>query len=541
MKRFVYLFLLLSLSVSAFAVEITKENARSLALNAITSRNPSFSVYDAIVTDSINNNQVSFYIVQFKPQGWALISKTNQSEALLGYSADGVFEKNAQPESMRFWLNRYDEQIKNIIQNPSTAASQVKQKASAVVNAAVSPLIKVNWNQTKPYNQFCPSDANGQAIVGCVAVSMAQAMTVARFPDRPVGYFSYFSNTYGNIYIDYDKESAYDWDVIISGSDSKVSAARLLFQCGVSVKMDYSTTASGTQTSYIPGALKTYFSYPSSVTYYSRDSYDGDWSKLVIDELNSGRAVVYSGQDVVRNEGHAFNLDGFDGTSMFHVNWGWGGQNNGYYTIDGLKDSGFDFTAQQGVVVGIRAPSVAPSDITLSSSSVPEQSAVGTVVGAVSVQSEAVNPTYTFELKGPYSILTHGYLPAAFYIEDGNLKTKDVFSLDDGDQSVYIKATNTSNGLFFEKEFDIAVTKSTSAVNYVSSDSNKVFSNDNKSISIQSDEAGEYKLYSISGALISAGNIDGSVTTVSLKEKGGCYIVQIIHRNSIKNYKVLLR
>jgi len=436
MKKIPYLFLLFCLSFSAFAVEITKQNARSLALNAITDRDPSFAAYDAIVSDSINNKQVSFYIVQFKPQGWALISKTDQAEALLGYSADGVFTRNSQPESMKFWLKKYDDQIKYVIQNPSTAAINVRKKSTSATNTAVLPLIQVNWNQTKPYNQYCPTDANGQAIVGCVAVSMAQAMTVARYPDRPVGYFSYFSNTYGNIYIDYDKEPAYDWNVIISGSDSKVSAARLLFQCGVSVKMDYSTTASGTQTSYIPGALKTYFSYPSSVTYYSRDSYDGDWSKLVINELNNGRAVVYSGLDVQRNEGHAFNLDGYDGTSMFHVNWGWSGQNNGYYTIDGLKDSGFDFTSQQGVVVGIRAPSVAPSDIALSSNSVQEQSAVGTVVGTVTVQSEAVNPTYTFELKGSYSIFTHGYLPASFYIEDGNLKTKDVFSVDEGDQSV---------------------------------------------------------------------------------------------------------
>lgn len=32
----------------------------------------------------------------------------------------------------------------------------------------------------------------------------------------------------------------------------------------------------------------------------------------------------------------SFNVDGYDGNSGYHVNWGWGGNGDGYFRLDNL-------------------------------------------------------------------------------------------------------------------------------------------------------------------------------------------------------------
>lgn len=56
---------------------------------------------------------------------------------------------------------------------------------------------------------------------------------------------------------------------------------------------------------------------------------------MLINEIESGRPVPYGGV-TRRNEGHFFVLDGIDADGLYHVNWGWGGMDNGYFLISSL-------------------------------------------------------------------------------------------------------------------------------------------------------------------------------------------------------------
>ncbi len=116
------------------------------------------------------------------------------------------------------------------------SATRPLRAATRATKAAVAPLIKVNWNQSGSYKKYCPKDGNGQAIVGCVAVGMAQAMSVAQWPERSVGRIRLRQQD-GYQYINYDKEPAYNWDAILSGANGNDDVARLLWHCGVAVKM----------------------------------------------------------------------------------------------------------------------------------------------------------------------------------------------------------------------------------------------------------------------------------------------------------------
>lgn len=453
--------------LSLKAAEVSQEQASAIAQLLMAERVSDFNTRVQTVKTVYYKGQTVYHIVQFAEGGWALISADDHSMPLIGYSGEGVYQSDGQPDNVRTMMEGYAEQVIDHAMQPwkrHIGWEEARRPHAAKTRATtkVEPLINVNWNQTGSYQKYCPTGADGTAVVGCVAVGMAQAMSVAKWPDRPIGNYGYTHATYGSIYIDYDAEPAYNWPDILSGANGKDDVARLLYHCGVAVNMDYGVGGSGTQSHYIVSALQRNFKYPASVKYYSRGSYEGDWHQLVLTELLEGRAVAYSGSDPVKNYGHCFNLDGYDG-AFFHVNWGWGGNNNGYFGLDGLKDATMDmnYTDGQGVVVGIRPPSEKPSDILLSNTSVKANEPAGTVVGEVTVESEAENPEYDFKVLGEYSPIFHTNLPVPFAIEDGNLVTTDVLSADDGDRNIEITATNKKNLGSVTRHFTIKVSGGT--------------------------------------------------------------------------------
>lgn len=469
----------------------------------------------------------AYYVVNFAPQGWVLVSADDAVIPILGYSPTGHFETMNQPINIQGWLTNYADEIVRTAQQTSVGRHKDWKEldngsvASRAAGDKVSPLIKVTWNQGSPYNKYCPSDASGRAVVGCVAVAMAQAMSVAQYPERPVGSYSYASSKYGNMYINYDKEPVYNWNDILSGANGKDDVARLLWHCGVSIDMDYNPDGSGTQTSYIPKALKRNFSYPESVTYYSRSSYTGDWKALIVNELQAGRAVCYSGADLTKGYGHCFNLDGYDGNNMFHVNWGWGGQNDGYFPLDGLKDAtmDMDYTAQQGVVVGIRPPSDKPSDIFLSSTTVKENQPVGTVVAEVTVSSEATNPVYEYSLRGSYSEILHDYIKVPFTIENNQLKTTEVLKTSERKKwSMDITVIDKATKVAYTKNFVIAVLTSSEAETLPTKGVSLQYDKQAQTLTLTSTNAVSFAIYSQEDELIKEGALGSGDVQIKVSE-----------------------
>ncbi|MCI1647829.1 MAG: C10 family peptidase [Bacteroides sp.] len=516
MRRVAILFIFIFLfSPFIEAKEITADVATTVATQVLKNHSSAFSGKVKSVEGIYLLGVKCYYIVNFYPQGWALISADDRVSPILGYSSVGSYRRVNQPENIEGWLESYVKQIYRVVQAEGGTRHRgwdLPSISTRTSGVTIAPLIEVNWNQSTPYNKYCPSDEKGRALVGCVAVAMAQAMSVSRYPSKPVGTYSYVSPNYGTLYINYDNESAYNWSNIISGANSKDEVAHLLYHCGVALQMDYGVDASGTQSSYIATALKRNFSYSSSVVYYARSSYTGDWKQLIINELQSGRPVCYSGQDIKKGYGHCFNLDGYDGNNMFHVNWGWGGANNGYFTVDGLKDAtmDMDYTASQGVVVGIRPPSDAPSNIILSSSKVMEKQPAGTVVGAVTVESEASNPQYEFSVRGPYSPVVHGYLKAPFEIINGELCTTESLNVADGNQDVEITVKNVGNNLSLTQSFTINVVSSNTIS--LASAIALLYDKQTKEIVLTSKENVAYIIYSGNNSnIVASGNMQSNV------------------------------
>ena len=537
-----FVLLLLGFSVS-FAEVVSQRRAQQYVIDKVIPMiNPDAEIGE--VTPVYHNDCLVYYVFNLQPEGWALVSATDAVKPLLGYNPTDHYVLDQDMDNNAAWMRSYANDIKKAIDEKDTPIKDWDKMDNGATTRAkgsrVDALITVEWDQGKPYNKYCPSDANGRAVVGCVAVAMAQAMSVAKYPKRPVGEFSYTHNTYGSIYINYDEEDEYNWENILSGANSKDDVAKLLYHCGVSVKMDYSPGGSGTQSTYVSSAMKRNFAYSDAVTYHSRSSYSGDWEQLIIDELEEGRAVYYSGHDPIKNYGHAFNLDGYDGNSMYHVNWGWGGNNNGYFTIDGLRDKKMemDYTAGHGVVIGIRAPRTAPTDISLTTTTVPSDTEVGAVVAVLEIQSEIEDASYTYKITGPYNPITKRYGSIPFSIdENGNLLTTGELEIGKEYKAI-ITVTNTTTGESFKKEFVIKVVdvSEVDSLEYAFE-----IKQQGNILTVNSSGYGMMDICTLQGASICQKSLTKGINTTVLDVTSGTYIVKVSIGDNTYTHKIYIK
>ena len=78
---------------------------------------------------------------------------------------------------------------------------------------------------------------------------------------------------------------------------------------------------------------------------------------MIYESLSKGHPVLYSGKDINFEVGilvgHNFIIDGYDENGLVHVNWGWHGQQDGYYDIATLTVGKLSFDDWQGMYVDL--------------------------------------------------------------------------------------------------------------------------------------------------------------------------------------------
>ncbi|MDX9695021.1 MAG: C10 family peptidase [Bacteroidales bacterium] len=488
MKRLVLVFFLVILVLQGFSKRIDIEKAKVVAEKFLeTSIKSNIFVTEAVVFQS--NEATLTYVINFKPEGWAIVSADDRAPAILGFSYTGYFDtKEIKRLPFYFWFEGYADQISDLIsskapeiEHPSWNEIETSTYTKAV--DPVEPLIQVEWNQGAGWNKYCPTDTEGpggHAYAGCVAVAMAQCMSVYQHPNKGIGSYSYIHETYGPQVANFG-ETNYDW-ANMENQGSTDAVALLLYHLGVSVNMGYGADGSGAFSSSVPGAIKSYFDYSSSAQYISRSDYteEGEWESILIDQLNQGYPIYYSGDGGDGQAGHAFNIDGVNSNGAFHFNFGWSGSYNGYYHVTSINPGTNNFTNDQAAVINFKPRDHSPQDITLSNNIVNEAMPVGTVVGKLTVTDETPEDTFTFEVFGPIGFEGE-QVTVPFTEQGGNLVTTEVLYYNYINRyEVIIRVTDKTN-LLFEKTFFVNV-KGNSAPTKISI-SNSVF---NDSVAIGS-------------------------------------------------------
>jgi len=484
MKKIHITFLLLILVINGlFAKPVDQLQAIDAALAFAASwHEPVEAVVDRVEAGYLPDGTVSYYVIAFEGKGWVVISADDVVQPVLAFSFDNSLTPGSEwNESARYLLDGYSEQIGLAIQDKSLKTDagweQLKlpsgKKAAGVI---IDPFIPVNWNQGNGWNRFCPEDEDGpggHVYVGCVAVAMAQAMSVYEYPVRARGVKSYIHDTYGSIAVDYDKQDDYAWDSM-SHTSSDDFNAMLLYHCAVSVEMNFSPTGSGAYVRTAAGALKNYFGYSQTTKMVDRYDDEDAWKELLISELSDGHPIVYRGEPDDGTAGHAWNLDGY-GEGYFHMNFGWSGSQNGYYTINLINPGTSDFSYNQGAIVGMRPPESGPFNIQLSAQTVKESLPEGSFVAAITVDDEDQANIYSYICYGPFSLFDdRRYISQLFYIENDTLFTKAVLNFDSENltrnfKNILVRVTDQYNNTF-EKEFDIEVLENNSSTTDIQSD-----------------------------------------------------------------------
>lgn len=281
---------------------------------------------------------------------------------LVGYAENGFFDAKNVPPQMQLWLDGYAEYVATVQSGKAKARKILLSDSPSVV---VEPLVTTKWNQDAPFNNFAPeyTDDNNntqRCATGCAATAMAQIMKFHNWPEQGVGHYSYEHQSFGTISSNFS-EHVYDWTNMIdrynNGEYSNVQAdavALLMKDCGVSLNMNYGPVSGASIYSYTP-AFKNYFRY-SSRTVNRSGCETAEFTKIITDELQEGRPIIYCGTG--EDGGHAFVVDGYDTNYFLHVNWGWGGYSDGYFDMNYMDPAGLGigggsgaFKWNQGIVL----------------------------------------------------------------------------------------------------------------------------------------------------------------------------------------------
>lgn len=320
----------------------------------------------------------AFFIFNAGQQRFVIVSADDRMKPVLGYSDNGPFVIKSIPGQILSWLWMYVKE-KEVLANAGVQSRVLSPAAIYEEDsypAQVEPLLgDIKWNQSVPYNNLCPVYNGERVVTGCVATAMAMVLKYHNYPERGNGQHTYTSKTLG-IESSFDfGTTLFDWNNMLptyaqtSYTEVQVTAvATLMKACGVAVDMDYnlaSTGGSGATSYSIAGGLVDYFNYDEHIRYLMRDYYSSaEWLEMIKKELSERRPILYGGQST--EEGHQFVFDGYDEQNMVHVNWGWDGQDDGYFEITALNPAspgigggtaaGGGFVYDQSMVIGIQKP-----------------------------------------------------------------------------------------------------------------------------------------------------------------------------------------
>jgi hypothetical protein len=375
----ILLLLMIIIVFSTQAKNVDINTAKNVAINIFTERSghPNKQAQIDKILEEKENGVTVFYIITYVDKGFAIISAEDAIKPVLGYSFESIYLETDHAPAFEFYiLERFRKQIYAVKETKKVQDAETKSAwdyySSATVNfnpkstKSVFPLLKSIWHQGWPYNGLCPEDTNAgpgcndHTVVGCVATAMAQVLKFWEHPWHGIGSHSYTPEDhpeYGVQSVDFGA-TIYNFDYIPDSSDVYFEdLAELNYHCGVAVNMNYGPSGSGAwnweDEEDVANALRDYFYFHGSVDGIRRSEHATTWVDIMKENLDLNRPVIYAANDNQQDAGHAWVLDAYDVDDMFHCNWGWGGNDNGFFSIDNFNPGGYLFDVYEVATVNI--------------------------------------------------------------------------------------------------------------------------------------------------------------------------------------------
>ena len=313
----------------ANADPITKAQALSIATKYIN--NPKLSNDTPKTRSSQANEQPAYYIfTNPNDKKFVIISGESKLNEVVGYGDKMTENPNDQPPYFKLFLKEYERVVKEV---RSKATATTPQRP---IKRKVEPLLTCKWSQYDPFNKYTPLSNGQHTPTGCVATATAQVMFYNKWPkNRPQDYIASTGD-------DAKKSATYWWDEMKNTTNemrteqSRQAVGVLMYDIGKAVHMRYYIKGSDSNLQRACNALRDKFDY--TVRYLDKNFLPAnDFLNEVMQEISDGYPVLVVGGP------HAFVYDGYDEQGLIHTNWGWGGENDGYFDINivTLNVSGF--------------------------------------------------------------------------------------------------------------------------------------------------------------------------------------------------------
>ena len=381
LKHFTILLAIVLASTSVYAAPITRGQAQKKAA--------AFAVQKGLTLSSRNNSvhraprakgldESPYYVFDMAEDGgFVIVSGDDRTRSIIGYTENGNYDEKNLPENMKSWLQMVSDRISTLSDTPASAPTSpgdpTPTQGVPTASVTIGPLLASTWNQGTPYWDNCPFRNGSRCYTGCTATAFAQVMYFYRWPEGATTSIPGYSDdglNYSAL-----PSTTFDWNAMKnsysnsdSGTNSGNAVAKLMHYMGKGALMHYTEGGSGAAFVNAINALKNYFGYPNDIYEIYKDNYSSSgWVNAVYSELYYGRPVLIEGySDVNWGGGHAFVCDGYRDDGCFHINWGWGGWCDGYFSLDVLNPddhSGMGATPgsngyywHEGAVMNVRRP-----------------------------------------------------------------------------------------------------------------------------------------------------------------------------------------
>jgi len=407
MKKFIFSTLALIFAATISAAPRTAEQAAAIAAEFTNAQPALARMHKAPRTTATMrlaytglkpaSSEAAYYVFnQENNAGAVFVSADDRTLDVLGYTVSGQFSPASVNPNLKWWLDRYAEEIANVNDENAYIASSSRKAAQV---EEIKPLLKnkngqeITWYQERPYYNLCPMDErdNTRCLTGCVATATAQIMYKWRYPAKGTGSFEYtWYDCMDDYCSDYKTQTlsadfstvTFDWDNLLASYDGKKytaaqsnAVATLMYNCGIACKMQYGgdkNNGSGAWTDDMGYGIKTFFGYKLDkfVTTYSQSSYKkakgtdiadipcefglkaAQIAELFDADLEAGRPILMGGEST-KSGGHEFVCCGRDSNGKFYINWGWEGDDNVYFSLTSLNPSGASFSSQIDAIIGL--------------------------------------------------------------------------------------------------------------------------------------------------------------------------------------------
>jgi len=360
MKKIVFLILIIIISISLQAKAVTQSTARSAVENFLQIKGRNIEISKEY---NLANDSDGLFIFNLSEDGFVISATDDIFYPVIAYSWKGQYSP-ANSDDLQFRFIKEDIKLRRAYYQANPLLAAANQQSWTELITGTRPVrtfqqwpmdgttltggwCETQWNQSGVFNQFCPLDNSGnRSVVGCVATAMAQIMHYHEYLGNPVFTYidNYNSGWWDPIHIDNDHESNDfpDWNELNDYLDVAVEhyangemitsedLAAFNYACGVSVEMSYSSDGSGAYTDDVASALRNKFDYNTATW---SDNYGGAFYNTIAENMVNMKPCEFSIYTDDGNNGHAIVCDGYNTDDYYHLNYGWGTSNIGWYYI----------------------------------------------------------------------------------------------------------------------------------------------------------------------------------------------------------------